>query len=72
MLDPIGPLPRKAVADALHVAIATFYGCEFLLTWNFKHIANASIKRQIERILKKNGYEPATICTPDELLGEMA
>jgi hypothetical protein len=30
-----GPFPRKAEADALHVAAATVYGCEFLLTWNF-------------------------------------
>jgi hypothetical protein len=71
-LEPVGPLPRKAGADALHIASASVYGCDFLLTWNFKHIANAMIKRRIEGILKKNGYEPPTICTPDELMGGLA
>jgi PIN domain len=71
-LEPAGPLPSKAEADALHIASASSYGCEFLLTWNFKHIANAIIKRRLERILHEHGYEPPTICTPDELLGELA
>ena len=51
LLEPDGPLPRKAGADALHIASASLYGCDFLLTWNFKHIANAMMKRQIEGIL---------------------
>jgi hypothetical protein len=72
LLEPTGPLPKKAIADALHVASATVYGCDFLLTWNFKHIANPLIKRRIERILRDCGYEPPTICTPNELMGELA
>ncbi len=72
LLEPTGPLPQKAQVDAIHMASASFYRCDFLLTWNFKHIANAKIKRYIERILQKYGYESPTICTPDELMGEMA
>ena len=34
-----GPIPRKAAGDALHIAVATVYGCEYLLTWNCRHIA---------------------------------
>jgi hypothetical protein len=41
LVEPAGPLPRKAGADAFHIASASVYGCDFLLTWNFKHIANA-------------------------------
>ena len=29
-----GPIPPKAGGDALHIAIATAYACEYLLTWN--------------------------------------
>ena len=64
-----GPFPRKAEADALHVAAATVDGCEFLLTWNFKHINNAQMKRDAARIIEEYGYQPATICTPEELMG---
>lgn len=72
LLEPVGPLPHKAGADALHIASACAFQCDFLLTWNFKHIANAMIKRRIEGMLKRYGYEPPTICTPDELLGGLA
>ena len=65
-----GPLPQNAVEDALHIAVATLNGMDYLLTWNFKHIANATMRYQIERICRMVGYEPPIICTPQELLGE--
>jgi predicted nucleic acid-binding protein len=68
LIDP-GPFPKKAAADAIHVAAATAYGCEYLLTWNFKHINNARIKREAMRIIEEYGYQPTTICTPEELMG---
>jgi hypothetical protein len=43
---------------------------DYLLTWNFKHIANAVIKQGIEQICRQAGYEPPVICTPEELLTE--
>ncbi|NCJ08561.1 PIN domain-containing protein [Synechococcales cyanobacterium C] len=61
-------LPQKAVADALHIAIAVSNGIDFLLTWNCKHIANATMRSKIEVLCRKNGYEPSIICTPEELL----
>jgi hypothetical protein len=63
-----GAVPEKAATDAVHIAAAAVEKCEYLLTWNFRHIANAGIRRQVERILAKNGYDGTTICTPEELL----
>jgi hypothetical protein len=68
LVDP-GPLPLKGATDAIHIAVATAYGCDYLLTWNFKHINNAQIKRKVTRIIEEYGYQPTTICTPDELMG---
>lgn len=65
-----GPLPRRAALDALHIAVAVSGGIEYLLTWNFAHLANATIRSQIERTCRLKGYEPPIICTPEELLGE--
>ena len=65
-----GPMPPKAVEDALHIAVATFNGMDYLLTWNFKHMANATMRYQIERICRSSGYEPPVICTPQELMEE--
>jgi hypothetical protein len=65
-----GPLPRKAAIDALHIAAAVSGGVDYLLTWNFKHLANAAMRSMIERICRTHGYEPCVICTPEELLEE--
>ena len=67
-VEPLGPLPKKAEADAAHIAFATVYGCEYLLTWNFKHIGNAILQRSIYKLISDYGYQPTHICTPDELL----
>lgn len=64
------PLPDRAAVDALHIAIATVHGMDFLLTWNYAHIANAALRDQIEAVCREAGYEPPTICTPEELLLE--
>ena len=62
-----GGLAANAETDALHVAVATVHGMEYLLTWNCTHIANATIRRAIERQCRLSGYEPPVICTPQEL-----
>jgi predicted nucleic acid-binding protein len=62
------PLPAKAAADSLHIAIAASHGMDYLLTWNCVHIANALLRQRIEAICKEMGCEPPIICTPSELL----
>ena len=62
-------LPRKAVEDALHIAVATCNGMDYLVTWNCKHIANAEIRSEINRLCRENGFEAPIICTPEELMG---
>jgi hypothetical protein len=64
------PLPAKAAADSLHIAIATVHGLDYLLTWNCAHIANATLRGRIETVCRDAGYEPPIICTPEELLKE--
>lgn len=63
-------LPVKASDDALHIALATIYGIDYLLTWNCKHMANAEIQKKIAKISREQGFEIPTICTPYELMGD--
>ena len=61
-------MPADVMGDALHLAIASFHGCDFLLTWNCKHLANANKFSRIRRLNTLLGlYVPALI-TPVELL----
>ena len=61
-------VPTKAAEDAAHIAIAVVNGIEYLVTWNYRHIANATIRSQIETVCRNAGFEPVIICTPDELM----
>lgn len=61
-------LPPKATNDSIHIALATVYGLDYLLTWNCKHMANAQIQKKLSQISFKLGYELPVICTPYELI----
>jgi predicted nucleic acid-binding protein len=65
-----GAVPKIAAEDALHIAVAATNGIEYLLTWNCKHIANATMRTNIEGVCREAGYEPPVICTPEELGNE--
>jgi predicted nucleic acid-binding protein len=64
-----GAVPQKAAEDAGHIAIAVTNGVEYLVTWNCRHIANATMRSHIDRVCREAGYEPTVICTPSELMG---
>ncbi|HEX4954287.1 MAG TPA: type II toxin-antitoxin system VapC family toxin [Thermoanaerobaculia bacterium] len=63
-------VPGSAIRDAGHIALAAFHGIHFLLTWNCRHIANATIRRSLEAALSARGYRCPIICTPTELMEE--
>lgn len=64
-----GHLPPKAATDALHLATAAVHHMDVLLTWNCRHLANASILVRLYRFLRARGQEPPLVCTPIEMMG---
>jgi hypothetical protein len=65
-----GLLPASASRDAVHIAVTVVHQVHFLLTWNCRHIANATIFRDLQHIIMSAGYDVPVICTPEELLGD--
>ena len=63
-------LPRKAEVDALHIATVAHHRIDYLLTWNCRHIANATILPRIHKVLADMNIPIPMICTPEELLGD--
>jgi predicted nucleic acid-binding protein len=63
-----GTLPAKAGNDAIHIAAAAVHQIPYLLTWNCRHMANATIRAQIEAVCVQLGYKAPAICTPEELM----
>ncbi len=63
-------LPREAMDDAMHVAVAAVHGMDYLLTWNCRHLDNAEMKPLMRSVCAIAGYRCPEICTPQELMGE--
>ena len=63
-------MPENAKIDALHIAVAAVHGMDYLVSWNCRHIANATMRGRIEAICRNGGFEPPVICTPLELTKE--
>lgn len=63
-------MPRTLTGDALHLAYASYYKVDFLLTWNCQHLANANKKQHIRIINTRLNLFIPDIVTPLELFTE--
>lgn len=63
-------VPENSSRDALHIAIAATQGMDYLLTWNFKHINNASTRALVANAVTSFGVICPILCSPEELIGE--
>jgi predicted nucleic acid-binding protein len=63
-----GAIPASQPRDAFHIAIAAVNGVQYLVTCNFKHIANPMLQNRIASVCRDSGFEPPVICTPEQLL----
>ena len=62
-------MPNDPAGDALHLALASFHKCDFLLTWNCNHLANANKFGHIRQVNALLGLYVPALVTPLELLG---
>jgi predicted nucleic acid-binding protein len=63
-------MPQDPVGDALHLALTSYHKCDFLLTWNCRHLANANKFGHIRRVNTLLGLYVPALVTPLELLGD--
>lgn len=63
-----GLVPANVASDAIHIATASVHGIDFLVTWNFKHIANPHIQAALREEVASFGERLPVLCTPEELL----
>lgn len=54
--------------DCLHIAMATIFRLDLLVSWNFKHIVNIKRIRGYNGINIKNGYPSIEIRSPKDLI----
>ena len=63
-------MPKNDDGDAWHLAMSSFHGCDYLLTWNCKHLANPNKFGHIRTINERLGLSVPRLVTPDDLLEE--
>ena len=62
-------MPQSPTGDALHLALASIHGCDFMLTWNCLHLANPNKFDHITHVNERLGLPAPMLLTPVELLG---
>ena len=63
-------LPAVAASDAIHVAVSSLNGVNFLLTWNCRYLANPHLLGRLREFMTRRKLSLPEICTPVELVGE--
>lgn len=63
-----GIFHRRFLADALHVAFASFHKIDYLVTWNFGHLANVRKQARIRLFNTAAGFFSPVIITPEFLV----
>jgi predicted nucleic acid-binding protein len=63
-----GIFARKYLGDALHVALASWHKIDYLVTWNFGHLANVRRQARIRLFNTAAGFFVPMIVTPEFLV----
>jgi predicted nucleic acid-binding protein len=65
-----GAIPEKYRDDARHIAVAVFHELDYIVSWNYKHMVNISVRRLINSANLRMGYSPIEIISPEEVTGD--
>ncbi|MGD0092462.1 MAG: DNA-binding protein [Planctomycetota bacterium] len=57
-------VPANKPGDAFHLALATLYMVNYLLTWNHAHLANDQTREKLERVNRAKGWWTPLIVSP--------
>ena len=67
-LIQLGLVPEKAASDAIHIAVASVHLMNYIVTWNFKHIANPYTRNRLRAVVADAGFQLPVMCSPEELI----
>jgi hypothetical protein len=60
-------IPARNRMDGIHIAMATLYAMDCIVSLNFRHINKLTVKIAVEALNLANNYAIPTICTPMEV-----
>jgi predicted nucleic acid-binding protein len=60
-------VPEGKPADAAHLAFAVAYRIDYLMSWNFAHLANPEVQVRLEKENKRLNLRTPKLVTPDSI-----
>lgn len=66
----LGILTEKSHDDCYHIAIAVLAECNYIVSWNFKHLVNVKTINGVRAITNLQGYSPIDIVSPEMMFQE--
>ena len=63
----LGILTKKSRNDSLHIACAIVSSCNYIISWNFKHLVNIKTVSGVRAITNLKGYNTIDIIAPPSI-----
>lgn len=60
-------VPANKPADAAHLAIATVHEIDYLITWNYAHLANPAVQARMEKLTAELGLVSPLLVSPESI-----
>ena len=61
-------LSRKSIEDCTHIALSVINSCDYLVSWNFKHMVNVQTVEGVRMVNAINHYKEIMIVSPNMFL----
>ena len=65
-----GFLKKRSFDDCQHIAAAVVSDCDYIVSWNFKHIVNFKMIEGIKMLTTISGYKNIMIYSPESFQTE--
>jgi hypothetical protein len=60
-------VPATKPGDATQLAIAIVHRIDYLLTWNYAHLANAQVQASVDRICRHHRWRAPVLVSPETI-----
>jgi hypothetical protein len=62
-----GLVPQGKLGDAIQLALASVHQMDYLLTWNYAHLANVRVQHVLEDLHRDLGWRTPWLVSPDTI-----
>jgi hypothetical protein len=67
LLGRQGIVPVEKPGDAMQLALATIHHVDYLLTWNYAHLANVGTQSKLEALNVRHGHRSPLLVSPETI-----